>query len=94
MMWVHLQISPILCHVPCKLCGHLVLAECATIVGLVEQEGEGMGSLRLMVCCQAAVRRPVRDMFPISNCMGYISIPRDSAGQAQRATLQAHRKDW
>ena len=86
------QSNPVLC--PGKLCGHLVLAECAAIVGLAKQEGEGMGPLRLMVCCGAAVRRPVRDMFPVSNCMGYIHMPRDSAGQAQRAALQACRRDW
>ena len=53
-----------------------------------------MGPLRLVVCCGVAVRRPVRYMFPISNCIGYISMPRDSVGQAKRATLQAHMKDW
>ena len=52
------------------------------MVGLVEWEGKGMGSLRLVVCCGAAARIPVRDMFPVSNCMGYISMPRDSVGQA------------
>ena len=79
---------------PGKLCGCFVPVECAAMVSLVEWEGEGMGPLRLMVCCGAAIRRPVRDMFPVSYCMGYISMPRDSVGQAQRAALQASRKDW
>ena len=57
--------------------------------GLVEQEGEGIGPLRLVICYGVAVRRPLRDMFPISNCMGYISMPRDYVGQAQRATPHA-----
>ena len=78
---------------PGEPCGHLVQVECDAMVGLAEWEGEGMGPLRLMVCCRVAIRRPVRDMFPVSNCMGYICMPRDSAGQAQRAALQAHRKD-
>ena len=85
------QSNPMSC--PGELCGPLVLAECATIVGLAEWEGEGMGPLGLMVYCGAAIRRPVRGMFPVSNCMGYISMPRDSARQAQRAALQACRKD-
>ena len=79
---------------PGKLCGHLVLAESSTIVGLAEREGEEVGPFGLMVCCGVAIRRPVRDMFPVSNCMGYISMPRDSAGQAQWAVPQACRKDW
>ena len=42
---------------PGELCGCLVSAECATMVGLVEWEGEGMGPLGLVVCCGVAVRR-------------------------------------
>ena len=53
-----------------------------------------MGPLRLMACYEAAIRRAVRDMFPVNNCMGYISTPRTSVGQAWRATLQAHGKVW
>ena len=45
-------------------------------------EGEEMGSLELIGSCAAAIRRAVRDMLPVSKCMGYISIPRALWGQA------------
>ena len=47
-----------------------------------------MGSLELIGRCGAAIRRPVRDMLPVSKCMGYMSIPRASLGQARRAGPQ------
>ena len=71
-----------------------LLEQGTTMVGLSEHEGKGMGHLRLMVCCGVTIRRPVRDMFPVSNCMGYITTPWASMEQAQRAAAQAHRKDW
>ena len=52
------------------------------MAGLLEWEGEEMGSLELIGSCGAAVRRLVRDMFPVSKCMGYMSIPRALWGQA------------
>ena len=51
------------------------------VAGLLGWEGEEMGSLELIVSCGVAIRRPVRDMFPVNKCMGYISIPRASWGQ-------------
>ena len=49
---------------------------------LLGWEGEKMGSLELIGSCGVAVRRPVRDMLPVSKCMGYMSIPRALLGQA------------
>ena len=36
----------------------------------------------------------MRDMFSVSNCIGYIRMSRDSVGQAQRAASLACMKDW
>ena len=52
------------------------------VVGLLGWEGEEMGSLELIGSCGVAIRRPVRDMLPVSKCMEYMSIPRASWGQA------------
>ena len=75
-------------------CCHLALGECVAVVDLLGLQGEGMGSLNLMVSGKVSMRRLVRDMFPVSKCMGYISFPRASLGQAWRAPQQACRKDW
>ena len=75
-------------------CHHLVPVECVTIVDLSGWEGEGMGPLGLIVCCGVAIRKAVRDMFPVNKSMVYINTPRTSMAQALRVTLQAHRKDW
>ena len=40
-----------------------------------------MGSLEPIGSYGVVIRRPVRDMFPISKCMGYMSIPKASWGQ-------------
>ena len=52
------------------------------VAGLLGQEGEKMGSLELIGSCRVVIRRPVKDMLPVSKCMGYMSIPRASWGQA------------
>ena len=52
------------------------------VTGLLGWEGEEMGSLELIGSCGAAIRRPVRDMLPVSKCVGYTSIPRALWGQA------------
>ena len=38
-------------------------------------------------------KKAAKDMFPNSNCRGYMSIPHASGGQACSATLQTVRKD-
>ena len=54
-------------------CCCLALVDCIVVEDLLGWKGEGMGSLKLIVSCGAAIRRPVRDMFPVNKCMGYIS---------------------
>ena len=75
-------------------CCCLVLVECVAVAGLLEQEGEGMGSLNLIVSCGVPIRKQVRDMFPVTKCMRHISTPRALLGEAWRAAPQAHRKVW
>ena len=53
------------------------------VADLLGWQGEGMGSHNLMISGEVAIRGLVRDMFPVSKCMGYISFPRSSLGQAE-----------
>ena len=39
-------------------------------------------------------KRVAKEMFPVSNCRGYISFSHASGEQACSATLQAVRKEW
>ena len=52
------------------------------VAGLLGWKGEEMGSPELIGSFGAAVKRLVRDMLPVSKCMGYMSIPRALLGQA------------
>ena len=63
-------------------CCHFVPVECVVVEGFLGQEGEGKGSLDLIVSCRAIIKRLVRDMFPVNKCMGYINTPRALLGQA------------
>ena len=63
-------------------CCCLLPVGCVVMAGLLGWEGEEMGSLALIGSCGAAVKRPVRDMLPVSKCMGYMNIPRALWGQA------------
>ena len=63
-------------------CCCLLPVGCMAVVGLMGWEGEEMGSLELVGSSGAAIRRSVRDMLPVSKCMGYMSIPRASWGHA------------
>ena len=48
--------------------------ECVVLADLLGWQGEEMGSHNLMISGEVAIRGPVRDMFPVSKCMGYIGF--------------------
>ena len=64
------------------------------VTDAVGQGVAGAGSPIVVDGWEDMAKRAAKDMFPISNCRGYMSIPCASGGQACSATLHAVRKDW